>query len=306
MKIRPLDILDLPTIARYRHQVQSLDAARLVTRGNPLGPGAFISYFNLARHIYTGVGQEDGTTLLGSVIHSSGDVFARLTYLAPTPELAHPGMPELIEYLANEAGQWDAFHLLAEVDETSDAFPSLRKSGFSVYAWQRIWDVSNVTPAASTERWRRVQSVDLVAIQSLYHQIIPPLIQPVEKTPKQASGLISTDGVTCYVNQMRGYSGIFLTPFIHPETTDVAERLASLLSHLQDRGGRPVYICVRSYQAWLEPALEDIGGQASQRQAIMVKHLARMVKDEQPVVAAEKTWANKPVTPAVRVSDHDK
>jgi len=287
MKTRPLDILDLPIIARYRNQALSLDAARLVTRGNPLGTGGFLSYFNPARHIYTGVVQEDAVTLLGSVTHTNGDSFAKLVYLAPTPELTHPGLLTLIEDISAEAGNWGAFHVLAEVDETSDAFPTLRKAGFAVYAWQRIWDVSHITPGASAERWTRAQPVDVAAIQSLYHQIVPPLLQPVEKTPKQASGLISTDGIKCYVNLVSGSHGILLVPFIHPETTDVTERLANLLSHIPSRNNRPVYLCVRSYQAWLEPALEDLGGKASQRQAVMVKHLARMVKDEAMVKAVQ-------------------
>lgn len=297
MKTRPLDILDLPIIARYRNQALSLDTARLITRGNPLGTGGFLSYFNPARHIYTGVAQEEGITLLGSIIHTNSDTFARLVYLAPTQELAHPGLPALIEALSAEAGNWGAFHVLAEVDETSEAFPTLRKAGFAVYAWQRIWDVSHVTPGAPAERWTRAQPVDMVAIQSLYHQIVPPLLQPVEKTPKQAAGLISTDGIKCYVNLTSGNRGILLMPFIHPETTDVTERLANLLSHIPSRGNRPVYLCVRSYQAWLEPALQDLGGKASQRQAVMVKHLARMVKDEATVKAVQPVG----VVPASRI-----
>jgi hypothetical protein len=44
---------------------------------------------------------------------------------------------------------------------------------------------------------------------------------------------------------------------------------------------------VRSYQAWLESALEDLGGKPSERQAVMMKHLAHLVKDEQTVMAAK-------------------
>ena len=46
-------------------------------------------------------------------------------------------------------------------------------------------------------------------------------------------------------------------------------------------------MCVRSYQAWLEPVLEDLGAKAADRQAIMVKHLARLVKEEQAVMAKQ-------------------
>ena len=305
MTTRPLDILDLPIIARYRKQVLPLDTARLLTRGNPLGAGGFLSYFNVARHIYTGVAQENGTTLLGSVTHTNGDVFAKLTYLAPNTELTHPGLTDLVEDLATEAGKWGAFHLRAELDETSEAISTLQKVSFSVYATQRIWDISHLLPGASTERWMPAQPVDLTAIQSLHYQIIPSLLQPVEQAPKQVAGLISTDGIKCYVHMQRGARGIFLMPFIQPETTDVAERLLNLLNHLPSRGSRPVYVCVRSYQEWLEPVLEEMGGKVSPRQAVMVKHLARLIKEEQPVNAAENAWA-KPVTPVAQISDRKK
>lgn len=304
MKIRPLDILDLPVIARYRHQALSLDTTRLVTRGHPMGTGGFLSYFNPSRHIYSVVAQEEGITLIGSVIHTNGDTFAKLAYLAPAPELTHSGFPALIEDLVTEAGKWGAFHVLAEVNENSEGIATLQKAGFSIYTSQRIWDVTHLSPDTLAERWTRARPIDLTAIQSLYHHIIPPLLQPMEQIPKKrVSGLISVGDMKAYVNLVRGSRGIMLTPFIHPETADVSERLASLLSHLPGRDNRPVFICVRSYQAWLEPLLEDLGGKASLPQAVMVKHLTRLVKDEQAVNAAEKVWAT-PATSLTPVSKY--
>jgi hypothetical protein len=85
--------------------------------------------------------------------------------------------------------------------------------------------------------------------------------------------------------------GIVLTPLIHPEATDVSAKLAALISNLPDRRDRPVYLCVRSYQAWLEPVLADLGAKAGLRQAVMVKHLAHLVKEAQtsPTVPAGVT-----------------
>lgn len=74
--------------------------------------------------------------------------------------------------------------------------------------------------------------------------------------------------------------GTVLTPLIHPEEDGVSEKIFSLVSGLPDR--RPVYLNVRSYQAWLEPVLEDLGAKASARQAVMVKHLARLAMNGQP------------------------
>jgi hypothetical protein len=110
----------------------------------------------------------------------------------------------------------------------------------------------------------------------------------MESLPKSGSGWMCNEGVKCYVSSTQGAYGIVLAPLIHPEATHVSEKLASLISNLPDRRNRPVYICVRSYQAWLEPVLADLGAQGADRQAVMVKHLAHLVKEEQTVPAVPK------------------
>ncbi len=287
MNIRPFDFLDLPTLYRYRSEAISLDAARLLTRGNPMGPIGVMAYMNPRRHIYSAVSTDDGPTLLGGVIHTNGESYAKLLYVAPASQMDNSAWPALIENLAAEAGGWGAFHVLAEVDETSAAFPLLRSSGFSVYAWQRMWDVRALAPGDSDSKWLRVQSINLPGIQNLYHQIVPPLLQPVEPAPRRAVGFMCNEGVKCYVSSTSGMLGIVLFPLIHPEATDVGTKLLSLIRHLPNRGGRPVYVCVRSYQAWLEHVLDDLGAKAAARQAVMVKHLTRLVKEEQAVKAAQ-------------------
>ncbi len=297
MSIHPLDLLDLPTLYRYRSEAITLDSARLLTRGNPLGAIGVMAYINPGRHIYSAVSREDSAKLAGGIIHTNGEAFAKLLYLAPASEMDNPALLALIENLTMQAGSWGALHVLAEVDELSPAFAPLRMAGFSVYAWQRIWDVTALAMnrhdggrsdggsanGDAKHRWQRVDSVHLPAVQNLYHQIVPPLLQLVEPPPKNPSGFICNEGVKGHVTVNRGMVGIVLSPLIHPEATDVSAKLAALIRLLPNRGGRPVYVCVRSYQAWLEPVLEDLGAKAADRQAIMVKHLARLVKDEQAV-----------------------
>jgi hypothetical protein len=285
MSIRPLAIFDLPYVYSFREEAVGLDASRTLTRGNPLGAAGLLAYMNPARHIYSAIANESKDSVLGGIIHTRDETFAKLLYLAPTSQLAHPELPELIENLAMQAGGWGAFHVIAEVDERSDAFVPLRRSGFSVYAWQRMWDVSEITESTSSVEWTRVKSIDLQSLQNLYHQIVPPLLQPIEPQPTDALGWMCNEGVKCYVSMSQGVYGIVLAPLIHPEATDVGAKLASLVENLPDRRNRPVYICVRSYQAWLEPVLADLGAQGADRQAVMVKHLARLVKDAQTVTA---------------------
>ena len=284
MTSRPLDLLDLPTIYRYRGEAVSLDSTRLLTRGNPLGAAGFLSYFNPARHLYTAVNQENGTTLLGGILHTNGDTFAKLVYIAPSAQLSHPGLPALIEHLSAEAGKWGAFHVLAEIDETSEAFPALRIAGFSVYAWQRIWDVSHILPGTADAGWIETQSVDLPAIQSLYHQIVPPLLQPVEPTPKRAVGLVCADGlqVLCQRDLWRaGYCAYAAHP---PRSHRCGGETLGPAWLTSPTGATAPSTCVcvptrpGSNQRWRIWAASR-----SARQAVMVKHLARMVKDEQAV-----------------------
>lgn len=294
MSIRPLAIFDLPYLYSFREQAIGLDTARTLTRGNPLGAVGLFAYVNPARHIYSAIINGGGESVLAGIIHSRSDAFAKLLFIAPSSQLDHPALPELIENLVEQAGGWGAFHVLAEVDETSNAFVALRRAGFSVYAWQRMWDVSDVKEIDKSFAWTRVKSTDMPSVQSLYHQIVPPLLQPIEPHPKTALGWMCNEGGKCYVSATQGVYGIVLIPLIHPEATNVSGKLVSLINHLPDRRNRPVYVCVRSYQAWLEPVLADLGAQGADRQAVMVKHLARLVKEEQTVPAVPSRVSIQP------------
>lgn len=285
MSIRPLAILDLPYLHSFRDHAIGLDTARSLTRGNPLSAVGLFAYVNPVRHIYSAIINGEGEPVLGGIIHSHNETFAKLLFIAPSSQLNHPDLPELIENLSVQAGEWGAFHVLAEVDERSDAFVALRRAGFSVYAWQRMWDVSEITEVNHSFEWTRVKSVHMPSVQSLYYQIVPPLLQPIEPQPKTALGWLCNEGVKCYVSATQGVHGIVLSPLIHPEATHVGEKLASLISNLPDRRNRSVYMCVRSYQAWLEPVLADLGAQGADRQAVMVKHLAHLVREGQTAPA---------------------
>jgi hypothetical protein len=291
---RSLELIDLPTLYRHRNDSVTLDTTRLLTRGNPLGAVGLLAYLNPARHIYSAV-SNDGTPLFGGVIHFNGGTYARLLYLAPAADLGHPDLPALVEHLIAEAGSWGAFHVLAEVDEHSEAYRALRRTGFAVYAWQRVWDMSALASSSAELKWRRSTDADLPSMQSLHHQIVPALLHPVEQAPQHAEGLVCcADGMRGYVELAYGMYGVVLTPLIHPEATEVGEKLAALPGDLPDRRSRPVYLCVRSYQAWLEPVLEDLGALPGNRQAVMVRHLAHLVKEEQAVQAVQTAVVAQP------------
>jgi len=269
----------------------SLDAARALTRGNPLGAMGLLAYMNPQRQVYSAVSVNGQDTLLGGIIHTNGDSFARLLYLAPGTRLDAPEFPALIDNLSSEAGTWGAFHVLAELDEDSPAFPALRRSGFSAYARQRMWDVSELTAAPEVSSWQRARSVNLPGIQNLHHQIVPPLLQAIEPAPRRAAGYICREGAACYASTSSGPHGVVILPLIHPDASDVPSKIRSLVQCLPNLGRRRAYMCVRTYQSWLEHVLEDLGARPGRQQAVMVKHMTRAVREEQAVRARQPAAA---------------
>lgn len=306
MTIRSLDLFDLPKIYRLRGEAVSLDTARTLTRGNPLGASGLLAFMNPQRHVYSAISLNDGVALLGGVIQNHGDTFARLWYLAPAAQMEHPDLAGLIENLTAESASWGAFHVLAELDEDRPLFETLRRAGFAAYARQRMWDVSDLRESQDTVGWPRARSVDVPAIQSLYHQIVPALLQPIEPAPRRATGFICNQGGPCYADTSTGLNGVVIFPLIHPDATDVPNKLRALIHGLPNRGGRPVYVCVRTYQSWLERVLEDLGARAGPPQAVMVKHMTRLLKEEQAVRARQPAGVTVQTTRLSHFDNHSR
>ena len=300
MTPRALELFDLPKLPRCRDEILSLDSRRALTWGNPLRAANFLKLLNPKRRIYTGIAESDDGAILGGIVQREGESFAQLTYLAPSSLLDenHASIP-LIEHLTAQAGKWRAHQVLAEIGEDSPLFQSLRQSGFAVYDRQRIWDLSKVVADTDlASHWRKKKDIDLISIQSLQRQIVPPILQPIEAFAHSSHGMIcQADELLAYVDVSYGSRGIFLRPLIHPNIDDVREKLLVLLANLPNRRERPVYLCVRSYQAWLETILENLGASAGTRQVVMVKHLATTQRVKKTLPAkADKAWANPAAT----------
>lgn len=289
--VRPLDLFDIPSLKRYRQSVLFLDSAAALTRGNPLTAGQLLTSLDPRRRTYTAIWEADDAACLGQIACARGELTARLIFLAPSNQ-AEQATP-LYEHLIARAAQWEKGYLTAEVEEHSDLFQTLRMEGFTTYAWQRIWvlpqDASRARPALV---WRVLPANALSEAQSLYAQIVPSLLQPIEPLPKPGRGLICRAGaISAWARVVSGARGVWVQPLLHPDSDCAPEHLLALGQVLSLGGRRPVYICVRSYQAWLEPLLEDLGAQAGPRQAVMVKRLAISQKAAQPMPRIEKAWA---------------
>jgi len=290
MTVRPFDWRDLPALNRFRTQSVFLDSALLLTRGQLMVPGAVFSFMAPAMGVFTCVYNdvEVGTApIFGQFIHFSGSPFSHLTFLTPDKALQDPSVPALVEYMMTLSGDRGALRLLAEVDENAEAFEALRRCSFVIYSRQRIWRLIKPKQRKSRQKtWRSAISRDATAIRSLYYNLVPGLVQQIEPlASKQPSGLVyfENNNLLAYIELKYGHCGIWVQPFFHPDAQDVPVYLLDLLLRIPIKQTRPVYICIRSYQSWLEPAIEDLGAEPGERQAVMAKQLVAPIKATKPI-----------------------
>jgi len=261
-----------------------------LTQGNPVGPLALLSRLNPSVESYTGFcpANDGKPPLIGHMQYPEGERSARILFLMPEEGFDQPELASLLEHLAMQAGAWGAFHLLAEVEENSNALEGLRRSGFSVYAWQRIWKYTPKgipapanTPSNGPARngnspWQPATGIDEISIRSLYQALVPPLVQAAEPLSMQrlTGWVYRQEGeIMAYVEGAYGPRGIYLQPLIHPAVENVSQVMSSLLARQPTLLGRPVYLAIRSYQAWLETIMRDQEVEVGPRQALLVKHL---------------------------------
>ncbi len=290
MAVRVFDWRDLPALFRYRDQGLFLDKALVLTRSTMLVPvGALLSYFAPATGIYTYLCADDcgpQRPLIGQVMHNSGTSVARISFLAPKDGLESKGLPQLLEYMFTQVGERGAMHLLAEVDEQTSAFEILRQNSFAIYARQRIWQlVGDPIGTGKPTSWRDGTDRDIIPVRSLYNNLVPGLVQQVEQpTTNHLNGMVYQEGddVLAYIEIKYGTRGIWMQPFVHPDAKDISNRLLNLFQNFPNRRSRPIYICVRSYQSWLETPIENLGAEASPLQSVMVKHLAMLSQRKSP------------------------
>ncbi len=273
---------------------------------------ALLARLNPSVGNYTGfLSSSDGNTpLVGHMQYVDGSRSARILFLMPEEGLGQPGLSDLLEHLAAQAGAWGAFHLLAEIDENSCAHEGMRRSGFSVYAWQRIWKYTSANGNSSANSnhkdgqsgWKPATSFDEANIRNLYQSLVPPLVQAAEPlTTRRLTGWIyqQENEILAYVEATYGPHGIYMQPLIHPAVENVSQVLAGLLSRQPASLGRPIFLSIRSYQAWLDTAARDLEFQVGPRQALMVKHLVlhqrNMVTSRYPVLVKYSTEPTAPM-----------
>jgi hypothetical protein len=204
---------------------------------------------------------------------------------APAEDLWLPLLDELVEI----AGQKGVHSLIAEVAEDSPELPLLRRSGFVVYTRQDIWINDGGVADGGEESLAERQPVDDWDISVLYSNIVPGMIQSVEPGPPIHTGrnwVLREEGeLTAYVHVQTGAVADWMRLFVHPNArTKPKAIIAAALRAQRPTTEHPMFCCVRRYQSWLLSALEKSGFRLWGSQAVMVKHIAQVVKAPSPVV----------------------
>ncbi len=220
--------------------------------------------------------------LVGQFSHQPCCRSARLTFFKMDDFSRCEGLPALIDFLSYQAGESQAFNLLAEVEESSGLFEVFRRTGFSSYGVETIWRMParTVQPGKTASAWQKASPKDELLMRSLYQNVTPPLEQSAEPYQPDAEGRLvycSNNELTAWVHVSVGALGTYLVPVFHPSLKEPA----LLLEDLLDQPGvtsRPLHIQVRSHQSWLNGALEALGAQPSGQYTLLVKHLAVMQK----------------------------
>jgi hypothetical protein len=259
-----------------------LNNSLLLTQGNPISFSALSSRLNVGFESYSAIcpASDGNSPLVGQVQHYTGERSAHLAFLAPEPPSTHPGLLGLLDFLAIQSGEMCATNLLAEVKDSDPILETLRVSGFGIYGWETIWKLPeerSVTLEKSHNHWNPMTAADETAVRTLYQTLVPPLVQASEPyTGADLSRLVfqnSSGEITAYVESITGPKGIYLKPVIHPGVEKADELLEGLLYIFQGLG-KPVYLQMRSYQAWLTSPLEALGALTTIHFALMVRHLA--------------------------------
>jgi hypothetical protein len=289
--IRSFDWRDVGLVKTLADRGVCLDSETGLTQGNHPLQHALLSYLMPMAGAPTLIWRADGdhTAGFGQLSHRQGEGHARVLYMAPAAEASADGWQHLIERLAVEAGERRAQNLIAEVNEKSPEFEALRQAGFGIYARQTLWKLGARQPATQASEnvaVRQAVRADVIGVSTLYSNVVPRLVQQVEPGPQHIErGYVLQEGseLVAYLDVRRGPQGIWVEPFLHPEAFDLSEAvLETCLQLLPSPSEKPLFLCVRRYQDWLQSVMPRVGFEPLGSQVVMVKRLA--VRLTEPVL----------------------
>lgn len=307
--IRPFDLRDMALVRRLSEQGVPLHTEPTVTDGlRPLREALF-SIVGGDSPTYIWKSRKDGRAGFVQLYLQDDDQHAHILYLSPSLPSGNEmddAWLSLLDEATADIGRRGIHSVVAEVSETGDELPLLRRAGFAVYTRQDIWqrpltDLENL-PTSELQLSPR-QASDDWEIQLLYTNLVPRLVQVVEPIPTDNSGgwvLRENGELTAYIHTRIGSMATWLRLFIHPNAeTHADEIVLTILRTIAKKVKNPVYVCVRRYQSWLQNPLERAGFELWANQAVMVRHTVHQARkpltDLEAVIEAKGIPVSAPI-----------
>jgi hypothetical protein len=207
---------------------------------------------------------------------------ARLNWLLPLGFTEKDPLPELLDNLAMEAGLRGAKFILASSRVDVCLFETLRRSGYCLYGWQSIWDISRRLGKSIAQQvvWIKPDSRDALELTRIQRKLLSPATQSVSTLALQAlpDFALKIDGVikgyarvNCYNNK------VLIAPVLMHTIQDIVAVLSDLVIKFFSSADK-VYLLQTAESGWLTTDLEKMGAQATPREELLVKHFAAMQK----------------------------
>ncbi len=235
---------------------------------------------------------------------------ADVIYLAPSFSNADKASIiwyRLLNHLCTRAGERGVQRLFARLAEDGEEIEIFQQLGFSQYTREDIFCL-NSYPESSRPLDRIVmrpqQAVDAWALQRLYSNVAPRLVQQAESLGERgweqsavdwpfwagSEGYVLEENgeIVSYLRCSRGRIGHWMRILLHPQAYDRADEVIrhglALLSHDPPR---PIYCNVREYEGGLRTSLQGWGFKPFASQAVMVKHMTvRVLEPARKLVPA--------------------
>lgn len=283
---RTMTIVDLPLIRRLTPNGTVLDSERGLTR-DARGPNSLLlSSLIFPRGVYTLVSRSENQQVVGQFRHRPDDPNAHIVYIATSLDddnIEDTVWLNILDAMTREAGKHGAHSLIAEVETTGQLFETLRTARFSTYSRQIIWkhDAVDIEPESCVIDLEKEISSDRIGITSLITNTVPRMLQQVAAPPGDMEGLVyRKDGrIEAYIGVSEGGNGVYLLPFIHPDSSlEAADIIEAAVAAIDRCAKVPIYVCVRSYQSWLNQTLDELGFEEWTEQAVMVKQIAAGIR----------------------------
>lgn len=286
-EVRAFSLSDLPLVQRLKSRGISLDSESYLSRGLHTLSDATLSRLPGDLGAPTVVVRYAREHAIGQLRHTPDAPDAHIVFIAPSLADTFTHTQEtlwfaVLDALGYVAGQRGAHNIHAEVDEASGMFEALRRAGYASYARQDIWrrDPSPVPSLQDAVYLRQSRVDDLPAIRYLHAQTVPKLAQTADPPPGYEGVVFIHEGeIRGFVGVSAGNRGLFMRPYLKEEYAAQAPAILHGALWLVSRATtRPVYCCVRQYQAWLSGQLEGLGFAPWARQTVMIKHTTSRVK----------------------------